>query len=253
MKKLIVLILIIFSSIVSAKEVSQEKEKDILDFIRVSILAPETLDLLVPTLVSQAAASIDKEVNTDELTIAVKEHILSDNFLKKFAPDFDKIFSHNEIKDLISFYKSDAMRKFYKNSKNIPLIYPEITNITLNIAKNKYGAKEKSLDDGNVVVVTKSNYDDEVKNYSGSAVLEIYAPYCGPCKRMAPIFSQLSNEIDDVKFLKLNIENDPQVSKELKVHSLPTFLFLKDGKVIDKHVGSISKEELRSKIKQNLL
>jgi len=252
MKKLITSALVIVSSIVGAKEISQEKEKDILDFIRISMLAPETLDIFIPSSVSQVSVSIDKDVDLDELTIAVKERILSDDFLKKFVPGFDKIFSHSDIKNLIGFYKSDAMKKLYKNAKDIPVIFTEIPEVALNIAKSKYGAKEKTIND-NVVEVTKSNYDKEVKNYSGSAVLEVYAPYCGPCKMMAPIFSQLSTEIHDVKFLKLNVEKEHKLAKELKVHSLPTFLFLKNGKVIDKHVGSISKEQLESKIKQKLL
>ncbi len=251
MRKPIALMLIIFSSLVSAKEIPEEKEKDILEFIKVSMLAPEMLDLFVPVLVNQAATGFDKKVDIDELTATVREHILSDDFLKKFSPGFDKIFSHNEIKDLIEFYKSDVVKKFFKNSREIPVIYPEITNVALEIAKNKYGAKEKTLDEGNVIIVTRSNYDNEVKNYSGNAILEIYAPYCGPCKMVAPIFSQLSTEIDNVKFLKLNVEKEPELTKELKVHSVPTFLFIKNGKILDKHVGSISKEELRAKIKQN--
>jgi len=69
---------------------------------------------------------------------------------------------------------------------------------------------------------------------------------------VAPIFSELSTEIDNVKFLKLNVEKEPELSKELKVRSVPTFLFMKNGRILDRHVGSISKEELRTKIKQEL-
>lgn len=252
MRKLIASMLIISSSLISAKEIPEEKEKDILEFIKISMLAPEMLDLFVPVLVNQAVTTIDKKIDIDELTATVREHILSDSFLKKFSPDFDKIFSHNEIKNLIEFYKSDVVKKFFRNSREIPVIYPEITNIALEIAKNKYGANEKTFDEGNVISVTKSNYDNEVKNYQGSLVLEIYAPYCGPCKMVAPIFSELSTEIDNVKFLKLNVEKEPELSKELKVRSVPTFLFMKNGRILDRHVGSISKEELRTKIKQEL-
>ena len=72
---------------------------------------------------------------------------------------------------------------------------------------------------------------------------------CEPCQAVTPIFSELSNELGDkVKFCKLDLTCEQQLSEELKVASLPTILFIKDGKIIDRHVGLISKEDLRNKV-----
>lgn len=95
---------------------NKEKKRDIVELIRVSSMQPEQLDPTLPMLVRHAVSG---EVNPGEAVALVKKRILSDAFIEKFLEPFDEILSHEEIKQLISFYKSEAMRKFSKNGQKL--------------------------------------------------------------------------------------------------------------------------------------
>lgn len=101
-----------------------------------------------------------------------------------------------------------------------------------------------------VVNVTKEQFAKEVERSEMPVVIDCYASWCGPCVRMSPIFSDISNEWQQVKFVKINIDAEPALAKELKVRSIPTFLFYKGGKLVGRHTGSTSKEDLVEKMKK---
>lgn len=230
------------------------KEKDILELIRVAALQPEQIDALIPSVVQQLIAAADnKEADIEKIIPAAKECILSDLFLKKFTSPFDEIFSHDEIKTLISFYNSDVMRKFFKTYlKTCFPIYPAFNAVVAELLNTSSNTKEMPSD--KVTTITKENYQKEFKTLNEDAILKVHAFLCEPCKIVAPIFSDLSNELGDkIKFLKLDINEDLEISKELEVYSVPALLFFKKGKMIDRHVGLINREELSRKIQKTLL
>ena len=84
---------------------------------------------------------------------------------------------------------------------------------------------------------------------SGNSVIDFYADWCGPCKIISPIVEQLSKEIKDVKFGKLDVDTENEVAQEYDVMSIPTLIFFKNGKQVERIVGAMSKEELESVIK----
>lgn len=98
--------------------------------------------------------------------------------------------------------------------------------------------------------LTKDNFKKEIK--SGSVAVDCYADWCGPCKVLSPMFEAISKEVKGVKFGKLNVDENPEISSEYSVMSIPTILFLKNGKEVDRIVGLSSKEELKSKIEKAL-
>jgi len=69
-------------------------------------------------------------------------------------------------------------------------------------------------------------------------VLDCYAPWCGPCKNIAPLFEELSKEYNDVLFLKANVDKIEELSDKFFVSAMPTFVFLKDRAAISKMEGS---------------
>lgn len=110
--------------------VVSSKEKDILEFIKVSLLRPEQMDAMMKSVVIRASVGIDSTTDIDQVITDAKKHILSDVFLKKFVELFVETFSHDEIKELIYFYKSSAMRKFNKSYASTCLqVYAEFDEV----------------------------------------------------------------------------------------------------------------------------
>ncbi len=103
------------------------------------------------------------------------------------------------------------------------------------------------------VKITDNNFGSEVGTSSIPVMVDFYADWCGPCKMMAPLVKELSETYDGkCKVGKCNTDENPALSREFKIMSIPSFLFFKDGKVVDTVVGAVSKSELELKIKQVL-
>lgn len=103
------------------------------------------------------------------------------------------------------------------------------------------------------VILTDSNLEEEVKKSNIPVMVDFYADWCGPCKMMAPLVAQLSEEYSGkCKIAKCNVTDYPGPASEYKIMSIPAFLFFKEGKVVDSVVGAVSKNELADRIKQVL-
>ncbi len=83
----------------------------------------------------------------------------------------------------------------------------------------------------------------------GNVVVDFYADWCGPCKRLGPVITDLAKEFADVKFVKVNVDNEGNISKHYGVRSIPTLVFFKNGNEVKKITGYKSKSDLRSILK----
>ena len=79
---------------------------------------------------------------------------------------------------------------------------------------------------------------------TGLVLVDFFATWCGPCKMIAPVLEELSKEIDDVTFVKIDVDQDSAVAQKYQVMSIPTLFLLKDGEVVNKTMGFKPKEEL---------
>jgi thioredoxin 1 len=90
---------------------------------------------------------------------------------------------------------------------------------------------------------------DEVMGKGMPVVIDFWATWCGPCRMVSPIIDELSEEYaDKVLIGKCDVEEGDEVAAKYMVRNVPTIIFLKDGKQVDKHVGAATKEQLKAKI-----
>ncbi len=100
---------------------------------------------------------------------------------------------------------------------------------------------------GKYIELTASNFEATVN--SGISVVDFWAPWCGPCRMVAPIIEELAEEYDGkAKICKVNTDEEQDLAVKFGIRSIPTILFLKDGKVVDQMVGAAAKQTFKQKI-----
>lgn len=96
---------------------------------------------------------------------------------------------------------------------------------------------------------TDNNFNETALAEGTVSVVDFWAEWCGPCRLVGPIIDDLSQEYDGKAVIgKVNVDHNPEVSMKYGVRSIPTILFIKDGEVVDKHVGTATKASLAQKI-----
>jgi thioredoxin 1 len=101
--------------------------------------------------------------------------------------------------------------------------------------------------------ITDSNFETEVLNSEKVSLLDFWAEWCGPCRAIAPIVDELSIEYDGKAIIgKVNVDENPEITVKYGIRNIPTILFIKNGKVVDKQVGAVPKSTLEEKLKAHL-
>lgn len=102
-----------------------------------------------------------------------------------------------------------------------------------------------------VKTYTDSNFDDEIKQ--GVVLVDLWAEWCGPCRRLAPIVDELASEYDGrVTVAKLDVDENPNVPGRFGVRGIPTLLLFKEGELAETIVGLKSKQDLARAIEKQL-
>lgn len=100
-----------------------------------------------------------------------------------------------------------------------------------------------------VVTITTENFENEVTKSEKPVIIDFWADWCGPCKRLSPAVDALSKETDEVKLCKVNIDEQPDLASRFQIMSIPTLVAFKNGKVYNTSVGLIPKNAILELIK----
>ena len=104
---------------------------------------------------------------------------------------------------------------------------------------------------GKYIELNQNSMEETIKE--GVSLVDFWAPWCGPCRMIAPVIDQLAVEFEGkAKICKVNTEEEPELTAQYQVRSIPTILFFKDGKIFDKLIGATNKATLEEKINKYL-
>jgi len=108
------------------------------------------------------------------------------------------------------------------------------------------------MDHDKVIVVTDDNFQDFVES-DVPVLVDFWADWCGPCRMLSPVMDEIAKESSG-KYLicKLNIDDNPKVYTKFSVRSIPTLIIFKDGKEVDRIIGSIPKKNILAKIQEHI-
>ena len=105
----------------------------------------------------------------------------------------------------------------------------------------------------NAIDISDDYFDSEVLKSDKPVLIDFWAEWCGPCKVLGPVIDEVAEDYSDrVKFVKLNIDNNPSNTQKFGIRGIPTLLLFKNGEKIDTSVGVLSKSELTSFLDKNL-
>ena len=92
--------------------------------------------------------------------------------------------------------------------------------------------------------IGKENFHEEVMNSDKPVLLDFWAPWCGPCRMVVPIVEEIAKERDDIKVVKINIDEQEDLAREFGIMTIPTLMVIKDGKIINRSAGAKRKNAI---------
>ena len=106
---------------------------------------------------------------------------------------------------------------------------------------------------GTLTEVTDTNFQAEVIESEKPVLVDFWAPWCGPCRVVAPVLEEIAGERDDLRIVKLNTDENPQTAQAFQVLSIPTMILFKNGQPVKKVIGAYPKRKLVQELEPELV
>jgi thioredoxin 1 len=104
---------------------------------------------------------------------------------------------------------------------------------------------------GNTTILRTADFEREVLEAEGIVLVDFFAPWCPPCKRLEPELEMVANELgESIKIVKVDVDQDEPLSLQYNVQKIPNMTFFRDGKVIDQHVGLLLKRDILARVQR---
>lgn len=94
------------------------------------------------------------------------------------------------------------------------------------------------------ISVNKDNFNQEVLNSDKPVLMDFWAPWCGPCRMVAPLVEEIAKERSDIKVVKINVDEEQELAMQFGVMSIPTLVVMKNGKVVNQVTGARPKAQI---------
>ncbi len=99
-----------------------------------------------------------------------------------------------------------------------------------------------------VLHVNKENFENEVLKSENAVLVDFFAAWCGPCRMLSPILDEIAEERADIKVVKVNVDEEPELAAAFSVVSIPSLFVVKEGKVVKQSVGALPKARILSMV-----
>lgn len=94
------------------------------------------------------------------------------------------------------------------------------------------------------ISVNKNNFNQEVLNSDKPVLMDFWAPWCGPCRMVAPLVDEIAKERSDIKVVKINVDEEQELAMQFGVMSIPTLVVMKNGKIVNQVTGARPKAQI---------
>ena len=94
------------------------------------------------------------------------------------------------------------------------------------------------------ISVNKNNFNQEVLNSDKPVLMDFWAPWCGPCRMVAPLVEEIAKERSDIKIVKINVDEEQELAMQFGVMSIPTLVLMKNGKIVNQVTGARPKAQI---------
>ena len=116
--------------------------------------------------------------------------------------------------------------------------------IGLSIVITKKEQRKEIEKENSVTKIKSTTFEKEVLNSDKKVLIDFYADWCGPCKMVSPIVAEIGQENKNIKVVKINIDDEKELTKKYKITSIPTLVVIKNGKEITRGIGALSKQRI---------
>ena len=99
--------------------------------------------------------------------------------------------------------------------------------------------------------INQNNFHEEVINSDKPVLLDFWAPWCGPCRMVVPIVEEIALENPDIKVVKINVDENPELASQFQVMSIPSLFVMEGGKIVNQSVGAKPKQQILAMVKQS--